>query len=95
MITQASSGILRWIANKIWARRRLITEIINWYHYAYKEQQIGEKSFADKFVQIKQDVAVIDGKLQTIEKTINTIFLIVDRSLGRKVNKSVKRERRH
>ena len=90
---EASGNILSSIIHFLFRRRKRINNMLE--KWENEDRRIdGIFSFADKVTELDQKVAVVHGKLETIENTINTIFLIVDRSLGRKKNKVVKVDRR-
>ena len=93
-------GLIKWLIGKFSTRRKKISEMLNWFSNwkaaldSFDDKIRGVDSFSKKIINIEKDVAVVAGKLATIEATINTIFLIVDRTFGRNKNKKVKIDRR-
>ena len=54
----------------------------------------GELSYARTIIEHDKKIAILESNIGTIKSTIDTMFLIIDRTWGRKQNKKVKVDRR-
>ena len=54
----------------------------------------GELSYAKTIIEHDKKIAILESNISTIKSTIDTMFLIIDRTWGRKRKKKVTVERR-
>jgi len=54
----------------------------------------GELSYARTIIEHDKKIAILENTIDTIKSTIDTMFLIIDRTWGRNKDKKVKVERR-
>jgi hypothetical protein len=54
----------------------------------------GELSYAKTIIEHDKKIAILENSIDGIKHTVDTMFLIIDRTWGRKSTKKVKKDRR-